>query len=271
MPELRPVELSIEDAARLLHVQPQTIRRRLKARELRSAETIGVSPAAVRLTPADDWIRVEDASALLRVSPATVRSNITRGRLTGRREKNGRWRVLLRSVLEDRRCDPATLEAFGGEPTKPESSTTEIHTQRRLHRQLNIRLTEEQAELLERCRDRHGTITAAVVSGLQAIDRDDVDVDQAEVLVERDLYRGQLERVRTAHRGLQARAEGRMVDELYCHRCEQLVPIEETDRLELEDGSHEIFHRKHGHRSASKIRSSTVIARRAKLTLDPVE
>jgi hypothetical protein len=278
MPELRPVELSIEDAAHLLHVQPQTVRRRVRAKELRSAETIGPGPAAVRLSPAEDWIRVEDASALLGVSPATVRSNISRGRLAGRREKNGRWRVLLRSVLEDRRCDPAALEAFGGERPMGEPWDTlrqvQIHDRGRprpLHRQLNIRLNEEQAELLERCRDRHGTITAAIVVGLQAIDRDDVDVDRAEVLVERDLYRGQLERVRSAHRGLQARAEGRMVDELYCHRCEAMVPIEETDRIELEDGSQEIFHRKHGHRSGSRIRSNTVIARRAKLTLEPAE
>jgi hypothetical protein len=273
MAELRTVELSVEDAARLLHVQPQTIRRRVRAGELQTAETIGPAPASVRLVPGEDWIRVEDASALLRVAPATIRSNITRGRLTGRREKNGRWRVLLRAVLEDPRCDPTAIEAFGGEAAGQDDKTpghnAQVGRTHSLHRSVFVRLDPEESELLERCRDRHGTIRAAVVFGLEAIDRDDLDVDVAEVHSERELYREQLERVRGAHRGLQERAEGRLVDELYCPVCETFVPIEETDRLEVADGTEEIYHRKHGHRSGSKIRSNTVIARRAKLSLDP--
>lgn len=272
MANLRPVELSVSDCARLLHVQPQTVQRRLRAGELRQAETIGSGPVLVRLAPAEDWIRVEDASALLGVSPATVRANVTRGRLQGRREAHGRWRVLLRSVLEDRRCEPSALEAFG---EKPESSTAEIHTGGRrphsLHRSVFLRLSPEETELLERARDRHGTIRAAVVVGLEATDRDDIEVGQAELLAERDLYRGQLERVRSAHRGLQARTEGRTVDELYCPVCEAFIPIEETDHVEREDGAQEIFHRKHGHRSGGRIRMNTVIARRAKLAVEPGE
>lgn len=269
MPELRPLELSQEDAARLLRVQPQTITRRLRSGELERAETIGPGPAMVRLVPSETWIRVEDASALLGVSPATIRSNITRGRLDGRREKGGRWRVLLRSVLEDRRCDPAAVALFTGEaapaPDPQPPGRSHARSPRLFHRQVNVRLSEQEQELLERCQDRYGTIRAAIVAGLQSIDRDDLDLDVQEIHAERELFRDQLARVRDAHRGLRARAEGRMVDELYCHVCERMVPVEETGQHEREDGTVEIFHERHGHRSEARFRSNTVIARRAKL------
>lgn len=271
MPELRPVELSQEEAARLLHVQRQTIQRRARAGELRTVKPAGPGPPAVRLSPAEDWIRIEDASALLSVSPSTIRSNIARGRLAGRREENGRWRVLLRSVLEDSRCDPAAVELFGGERVAGSQADPQPAPRRQsasLHRTVFLRLTAEEAEVLERCRDRHGTIRAAVVFGLQAIDRDDLDVDAAELRTERDLYQEQAERARAAHRGLQARTEGRVVDELYCHVCEDYVPVEECAATELEDGRLEIYHEKHGHRSGARFRSDTGLARRAPDSLD---
>lgn len=274
MPEIAPVELSIADVARLLHVQPQTVQRRLRAGELEQARTIGDRPGLVRLSPADDWIRVEDASALLHVSPATIRAAIKRGTLIGRRDKNGRWRVLLRSVLEDRRCDPEAVEMFAGGQPFPQDPADLTRPPRRsadLHRSVFLRLNAEEAEMLERCRDQHGTIRAAVVIGLQAVDRGEVDVDQAELLAERDLYAGQLDRVRTAHRGLRARAETRLVDEVYCPACEQLVPIEEFEAHDLPDGTQDIYHRAHTHRSGSRFRSNTVAARRAKASLDTPE
>lgn len=271
MAELRQIEIPVAEVARLLHVQPQTVQRRLRSKELAAAPTIGQGPALVRLTPAETWIRVEDASAVLGVSPTTIRSNITRGRLTGRREENGRWRVLLRSVLEDPRCDPAAVEAFGGEPAP---STTEIHTEPRphsLHRQLNLRLSEEELELLDRGRDRFGTIRAAVVAGLEAIDRDDLDVDHAELRTERDVYREQAERLRVAHAGLRDRADGHLVEELHCHVCEQWVPVDDCEAVELPEGGYEIFHGKHGHVSGKRFRSNTGLARRGELSLAPTE
>ena len=266
MAEIRPVEIPIAAAAELLHVQPATIQRRLRERELERAETIGPGPALVRLVPAETYLRVEDASALLGVAPATVRSNITRGRLTGRREKSGRWRVLLRSVLEDSRCDPAALEVFTGErPASDEAGRPERASRPSpaLHRGVFVRLSPEESELLERCVDRHGTQRAALVYGLQAIDREDVDVDQDELRAEHGLYREQASRAQAAHRALRERAEGRLVDELYCHVCEEWVPVEDCAAVAIdEDGTLEVFHEKHGHRSGARFRSNTGLARR---------
>ena len=268
MAELREISLGVSEVAELLHVQPQTVTRRLRGGELERAETIGPGPASVRLVPAETWLRVEDASALLGVSPATVRSNITRGRLTGRREKSGRWRVLLRSVLEDSRCDPAALEVFTGERVADDEEQSPNRPRRpsSLHRSVFLRLTEEEAELLERARDRHGTIRAAVVVGLQAIDLDDLD-DTDELRAEHALYREQTERLRAAHRGLRDRAEGRLVDELYCQVCESWVPVEECSAAEIDEkGTLEVFHEIHGHRSGSRFRSDSGLARRGPIT-----
>lgn len=271
MPGIRPVELSVEDAAVLLHVQPATVRRRIARKELRTARRVG-GGEMVRFAPADDWIRVEDASAILGVAPATVRANVRDGRLTGRREKSGRWRVSLRSVLEDRRCDRDALALFGGDPVEEPPAARPPRLPHQLHRAVYVRLRDEEVEVLERGRDRHGSIQAAVVAGLRAIDDDQAgDVDVAALRVDRDTYEQQLGRVRAAHRNLSARARERMVDELWCPVCEAFVPIEETGQAELEDGTVEVFHEKHGHRSGSRFRSNTVIARRARISLDPVE
>jgi hypothetical protein len=268
MPELRVIDLSVNDAARLLHVQPQTVQRRLRSGELPRVETIGGQPPRVRLAPAEAWIRVEDASALLGVSPATIRSNIARGRLAGRREEHGRWRVLLRSVLEDPRCRPEAVEMFGGEGAPPPSPGVRPSRtgKRLLHRQLNVRLSEEEAELLDRARDRHGTFRAAIVVSLMAADEDGAAVDHAELAAEHVLYREQLERLRVAHRGLRARAEGNLVEELHCHVCGVWVPVEECDAVELPGGGYEIFHEKHGHVSGSRFRTDTGLARRAAIS-----
>jgi hypothetical protein len=263
MPEIRSIEIPVAEVAALLHVQPQTVQRRLRAGELDRATTVD-GRTMVRLVPGEDWLRVEDASALLRVSPATIRSNVSRGRLSGQRGRNERWRVLLRSVLEDPRCDPAAVEVFGGEPA-PVPSEFETNSRRphSLHRQLNVRLTEEEAELLERCRERHGTIRQAVVRGLEASDREEpTDGEHAELVAERDLYQEQTERLRSAHRGLATRVH----DELYCQECDQWVPEAEWDEKETAGGHVEVFHKKHGHRSGTRFRSTTGLARRTRIT-----
>lgn len=270
MREIRVIELSVDDTARLFHVGAPTVRRRLAGGEWQSTRPVGAGAPLVRLRPADDWIRVEDASALLGVSPATIRANVKRGRLAGRRHDHGRWRVLLRSVLEDPRCDPAAVALFGGEaPEKSQSSTTEISRRpHSLHRSVFVRLTEEEAEMLERCRDRHGTIRGAVVFGLHAIDRDDVDLDAAELRTERDVLAEETGRLRAAHAGLSARARDRMVDELYCQVCEAYVPIGECGTEQLDDGHLVFFHEKHGHRSGGRFRMDTGLAKRAPISLD---
>lgn len=242
-------------------MQPATVQRRLRGGELERAEGVGGRPVLVLLDPAGMWLRVEDAAALLSVTPATVRSNIVRGRLDGRREEHGRWRVLLRSVLEDRRCDPQAVALFTGEAVPP--SPAPAARSSRLHRSVFVRLSPEEEELLERCRDRHGTIRAAIVVGLRAVDSDELDGDDlAELRQEHAFYRERAEQLQAAHDGLRARAEGRLVDELYCQVCEQWVPVEQCAAVELEDGHLEVFHEMHGHRSGARFRSNTGLARR---------
>jgi excisionase family DNA binding protein len=280
MAAYRRADLSVDEAAQLLRVQPETIRRRVRSKELRAGPAGGV-----RLTPQDDWVRVEDASALLGVAPATVRASIARGRLTGRREEHGRWRVQLLSVLEDRRCEVDARRVFGdvehdasaGHDASARSRSDggpegvaggRGATRRgRSSRDVFVRLYDDEPELLERAAARHGSNRAAVVEGLRAIDDDAASsVDVAELRAAYEIQGEQLERVRTAHRNLSAHARRRMVDEVHCHHCERLVSIEELDEHELEDGTMELFHKKHGHRPAGKLgRPSTVVARRAPL------
>ena len=259
-------DLTVNEAAQLLRVQPETIRRRLRSKELRQG------PAGVRLSPQDDWLRVEDASALLGVAPATVRSSIKRGRLVGRREDHGRWRVQLSSVLEDRRVDADARAAFGDveRDTSEEPAPLRGATRRgRSSRDVFVRLYDDEPELLERAAAKHGTNRAAVVEGLRAIDDDAASsVDVAELRAAHELQGQQLERVRTAHRNLSAHARRRLVDEVHCHHCEKLVPIGELGEHPLADGSVELFHKKHGHRQTTKLRAGTVIARRAPIELD---
>jgi excisionase family DNA binding protein len=262
----RRVDLSVDEAAQLLRVQPETVRRRLRSKELRAGPDGGV-----RLAPGDDWLRVEDAAALLGVAPATVRSNVKRGRLTGKRVEGGRWRVRLASVLEDPRCDVDARQLFGGDVERDgseEVAPSSRSRRARPSRDVFLRLYDDESELLERAVDRHGSLRVAVVEGLRAIDDDTASIDVAELRASHDLAHEQLERVRTAHRNLSAHAQRRLVDEVYCHHCERLVPVEELGQHQLEDGRVELYHRKHGHRAGSKLRPSTVIARRAPIELD---
>lgn len=268
MPAYLTLEIPIDEAARLLGVQAQTIRRRLRSGELRRADTIGAGDALVRLGPGD-VIRAEDAAALLGVATPTVRAAIERGRLAGRRDDAGRWRVELRSVLDDRRCDPAALALFTtGEPLlEREETGPPERAPQRLRRDVFARLDEDEAALLERARDRHGTIRAALVAGLLAIDDDDFELAGAELRAELELALEQLARARAAHRNLSERARLALVDEVYCPQCEALVPLAELGYHRLADGTVELYHRPHGHREASRLRPGTVLARRAPLEL----
>ena len=232
------------------------MRRRLRSRELHAAETIGAGDALVRLR-ADDWLRAEDAAAMLSVSTSTVRAGIHRGALNGkRRDKGGRWLVELRSVLEDPRCDPAAVALFTTgaevEEVRPDPPAPAEH---RLSRPVFIRVYEDELELLDRGRDRHGSHRAAVVAGLRAIDHDE-DRDPAEVAVERELFLERATRAEAEHAALEQRTSGRLVDEVYCPGCERLVPI---DELELNDAGSEYVELMHPHR---KPRRSAMVARR---------
>jgi excisionase family DNA binding protein len=252
--------LTVDEAAQLLHVQPETIRRRIRTKELR-----GGPDGGVRLVPLDDWLRVEDAAALLSVAPATVRANIKRGRLVGRREGHGRWRVRLASVLEDRRVDARAAGLFGAEPAGDVDDAPRPSRRRgRASREVFVRLYDEEPELLERCVDRHGSIRVAVVEGLRAIDDDQIDVDVAELRAAHDLRGEQLERVRTAHRNLSAHAASRLVDEVYCPRCEAMIPIGELEEHQLEDGTTALHCGRHRYRKPR-------VATRAPVELADVE
>src|SRR5882672_3062877 len=111
MPRFHHLEVGIDEAARMLRVQPSTVRRRLRNGELRRGSATGVGDA-VALSP-ESWVWVEDAAAILSVTPATVRAAIGRGELAGTRTSSGRWRVRLESVLADRRADRDVVVRFG--------------------------------------------------------------------------------------------------------------------------------------------------------------
>lgn len=264
MAKLRRVQLTDQETAQLLRLTPATIRRRRAAGELVTVHRVGGAGELVQLSPLDDWIRVEDAGALLGVSPTTVRGSIRTGRLVGRRGDHGRWRVQLASVLMDPRCDPDAYGLFTGE-APPEPPAPAPRRPQRLRRALYVHLDEEEAELLERGRDRHGNYREAVVAGLRAIDVDDAPRpdELAELRAETEVRGQEVERVRALNEALRDRAATHHVDELYCPVCNRLVPIGEVDRLTLEDGTVELFHQEHGHRQGNRLRSSTVLARRA--------
>lgn len=246
----------------ILRVQPQTVQRRLRAGELHRPEK---ASRLVRLDPAQDWLRVEDAASMLGVTPATVRAAIGRGELAGRRERGGRWRVRLESILANRRVDAEIVARFGGEAPAPafvdESSAPRPQ---RLRRIVHVQIDEEDIELLERGRDRHGTIRAAVVHGLRVIDEDTLAApgELAELRAERDLHRETAERAQARAALLTELARKRLVDELYCQHCEKLVPIEEAGFEQQEDGTVLLYHQEHGLRRGGRIRSSTVMASR---------
>jgi hypothetical protein len=270
MAGLARLDVSVEEAASLLHVQPSTVRRRLRAGELLGRRDRGSQ--TVELDPATTWIRVEDAAAILGVTPATVRALIVRGALAGRREREGRWRVRLASVLEDRRAHPDTVNRFGGEPAERPAAPVgpRLAGPGRLRRDVFIRLSAEDAELLERGRDRHGTITAAVAAGLRAIDTDDTysPGEVAELRVDRDLHRDRADAVTRRVRVLHELVMRGVVEELYCPTCDKLVPVTEAEVAEVDGGDQvELYHAPHGHRRAGALRASSVVGRRRRLEL----
>lgn len=264
MPQFQTVDLTVEQAADLLGVSVGTVRRRLAARELRSVRTHDDGRTLVRVAPYEDWVPVDAAAGLLGQATSTVRAAAQRGELAGRRDEDGRWRVKLLSVLEDPRCDPRALALFtGGEPGPPAERPERIRPAARVTKDVFFRIDVDELELLERAKQRHGTYAAAIVHALRAAGQDDTLTgdELAELRLAVETNRSALERARAAHRNLSERAKGRLVDELYCPACERVVAIEEFDVLEI-DGTGELFHRPHGHRHGSKLRGSTVAARR---------
>jgi hypothetical protein len=253
------LEVTVEEAASLVHVQPATIRRRLRAGELR----VGRRGDGVVLDPAETWLRVEDAGTMLGVTSATVRAAIGRGELAGRRERGGRWRVRLESVLADRRCDPDVVARFGGEPPAPAPRGDREVPPARLRRDLFLRLDAEDVELLERARDRHGTYREAVSFALRVADEEATSpAEVAELRADRDLFRDETAAARERARELAALARTRVVDELYCPACEGMVPIEEAEYAEVDDGRVAIYHGQHGYRRGGRLRASSVMAHR---------
>jgi hypothetical protein len=253
------VELSIDQAAEMLRVQPETIRRRLRSRELVVSTTQGRE--LVAFEPGRTWLRVEDAGALLGLTSSSVRSAIRRGKLAGKREEGGRYRVMLRSVLEDRRCDPKVVELFGGDPP-PEPDVPELpKPAHRMRRDVHVLLDQEELELLEHARELHGSIRAAVVAGLRAVDLEGPAPEEfAELRVAHDIHRDNAERSRAQERTLAKRLRERPVERLACISCEELVSIDEAEFVDLEDGTVAIVHAKHGRGRGGRIRKGSVMA-----------
>lgn len=264
MAALQAIEVGVDEAARILHVQPSTVRRRLRAGELKRGKGAG----SVLLAP-ESWIRVEDAAAILGVTTSTVRAMIVRGQLAGTRERSGRWRVRLESVLVEPRADGDVVARFGGEPTVEPDPGPAVAGVHRMRRPVYVQLDADEVELLERGRDRHGSQRAAVVAGLRAIDADAATPGEAaELRVERDLYRDSAEQARERAAVLAELARRGLVDELYCPTCERLVPIEEAGYVREQDGTVVLFHEPHGLREGGRLRSSSVMGRRRPLELD---
>jgi hypothetical protein len=216
----------------------------------------------VVLDPGETWLRVEDTAALLSVTPATVRAAISRGELAGRRERGGRWRVRLESVLGHPRCNPGAVARFGGKALPIEERASDIPVGR-LSRDVFARLDAAEAELLERARARHGTIRAAIVAGLRALDEDDTQPGEvAELRVAHDLYRDEAEQARNRAAVFADLFRRRAVDVLYCPVCEKLVPLDQAGYEVEPDGTVAIYHEPHGYRAGSRVRASTVMARR---------
>ena len=264
---LNTLEVPIDEAALLLRVQPQTIRRRLSAGDLvNKRDGRKLNRDVVELDPTMTRLRVEDAGAMLGVTAATVRAMISRGELAGVRERGGRWKISLGSVLAHPRCDPELVARFGGEPgsiepvSEPLTGPAPAH---RLRRTVRAELDVDELELLERAVDRHGTVRAAIVAGLLATaDEDATPGETAELRVERDLYRDEAERASERAQTIAELARRHHVDELHCPRCERLVPIAEVGYVVDDEGHVALYHEPHGYRERGRVRSSTVMARR---------
>lgn len=271
MAGFRVTKLSVDSAGKLLQIAPTTVRRRVRVKELRKEERPGREFLVV-FDPARDTLRAEDAAAILGVSPATVRAAITSGELVGVKDKKGRWRVRLESVLADPRAHPEVVALFTGEQLlELEQEPPPPARVGRLRRDVFLRIDEgAETELLERAIAQHGTLRAAVVAGLAALAEETMgELEAAELLADRDVHRDRAERAEARARGLAELVRERTVEELYCPHCDRLVPIAECD-YELDGEQIELYHRKHGHHRGSRLRASTIVARR-RVRLDDEE
>jgi len=268
MPEGRPEFplFSVDETAALLHVRPSTVESRIRSGELHTRVGVGGRDRQVVLEPDRDWLRAEDAGAILGISSGTVRARITRGELVGRRDTKKRWRVLLESVLAAPGCPDEVAAMFGREaPERPAAASPPISRPPTLRRQLNVHLTEEEAETLEVARDRHGSYRAAVVAGLHlCLEGAPTPEDYAELRAERDLHEEAIEGARREIRELRE-SSAQAVDELFCPRCGAFVPPAEWRLVEVDDGhTIEISHSAHSHTKGGAFRESSVMARRQK-------
>lgn len=255
MPQYKTRDLTIEQAAAFLGVTPATVRRRMRARELRSVKTVGGAAELVRMAPYDDWLRVEDASQLLHLSTAAIRSRVQRAVLSGRREDK-RWRVLLASILDQPEVDLAALELFGGNASdRPEPEQPPPRPPARLRRDMHFLFDEEEIAILEEARQRHGTYLAAIVAGLRADSANPIDLDDvAELRVNLDATRQSLERERRERQALKERAVILQGDVVACHDCDRFVPVEELRWVQVEDGSSVLHHGEHKLRQPNRLR-----------------
>ena len=257
---------SVDDTAALLHVRRSTVESRIRSGELHTRVGVGGRDRQVALEPDRDWLRAEDAGAILGISAGTVRARISRGELNGRRDTKKRWRVLLESVLASPDCPPEVSAMFGREAQeRPVAASPPPSRPSTLRRQLNVHLTEEEAETLELARDRHGSYRSAVVAGLElCLEGAPTPEDYAELRAERDLHQESLEGARREIRELRE-ASAQHVDELFCPRCGTFVPPEQWRLVEVDDGhTIEISHSAHSHTRGGAFRESSVMARRQK-------
>lgn len=254
------MELSVEETAALLHVRPSTVRSRLRAGELRRAA--GAGAVRVVLEPGD-YIRSEDAAAILGLSPTTVRAAIDRGELAGRRSRRGRWTVRLESVLADQRASEESRRLLELGPA-PAVDDDEPPAERRAGRHnVFVQLDDRELDTLELAAARHGSKRAAVAVALSAlVEQDATPGDVAELRVERDTYRDRCEQLERDLQLLAGVARRQVVDELYCPQCETFVPLDQWGYARDADGRIEVYHRKHGHRGHSRMRTGSVMARR---------
>jgi excisionase family DNA binding protein len=227
----RPVEVTVETAARLFATTPAKIRRAVAREELEAEEYAG--RLLVRVDLERTTLTAPQAARLLGVGSPTIRRDVATGRLKGEHEGHA-YRIPLREVAADRRF-PHELRALLLQEQPP--AVEEAHPTRRRSPELaravvplNVMLRPEDAEALSVGVERFGTKRAAVAAALRQLG--------ASIPFEAELRRRDRELEEQDEALDQARDDAakakervaRLPDELYCHGCSAWIPLEQFEQ-----------------------------------------
>jgi excisionase family DNA binding protein len=232
----RTRRLTVEQAARLYSTTPEKVRRRARRGGLESEERDG--RLLIFVDPERDTLTSPQAARLLGVGSPTIRRDVASGRLSAKRDGRD-YRIPLASLVADRRCpqdardllDPDGRDARIEEAPRSTGRVLGSSAGRaRVHVHALIRLPA--AEALDAATERYGSRTAAVEAALLQVGETlPLEAELRRRDAELDDRDKRLERAREEARVAKERA-ARLPAELYCHRCDQWVPLEQ---LEQED------------------------------------